>query len=493
MQTLFYPWIRSSRERLTEAWQPGRRDLGAGVALHFEKGREYDVAIDYLMLAAENAAVRFAYRDSIQVLQHALALVPRVAVESQADLEIQLLERIGDAHYWLGAMVECARAYEAEAARAARGGLTAARVNALSFLVRPFGRIDPDRGIAAIEEAVALSANLGDPLLHGRTELLAAGSRLLYDTWRQDDWDICESARRTLQGLSPAGVPEYHRMIYAHLQMLQGHYAEALANLEAGIPKMNEPTSLVVHIFSLSGKTVALLHSGQLGELMRIVRSGREMAEKNGNPWIFVFREAWLRTVVLDFDGARRLCNTIADTATAYLPRQPQTIARLAAGQAELEQGHHDDGSRYFEQILDPAITPKFFLHWFWRLHALLGLANVWLAAGSLGWAAQARVSMAEKDWQGADRDIERGLAVLERFDVPTVAWRLHATRSELYRRSRNGDAAEVHRARAERVILSLANSFEPDEPLRRSFLAAGPVRRLLKPRGAGGGVRERR
>ncbi len=269
-------------ERLEVLCRPGQQELAAEIALHFENGRHYDRAIGYLILAAENAAVRFAYRDSIQVLQHALALVPRVAVESQADLEIQLLERIGDAHYWLGAMVECARAYEAEAARAARGGLTAARVNALSFLVRPFGRIDPDRGIAAIEEAVALSANLGDPLLHGRTELLAAGSRLLYDTWRQDDWDICESARRTLQGLSPAGVPEYHRMIYAHLQMLQGHYAEALANLEAGIPKMNEPTSLMVHIFSLSGKTVALLHSGQLGELMRIVRSGREMAEKNG-------------------------------------------------------------------------------------------------------------------------------------------------------------------------------------------------------------------
>jgi DNA-binding winged helix-turn-helix (wHTH) protein/tetratricopeptide (TPR) repeat protein len=517
-------WHRLLGERLKMLCSPGKQELAAELALHFEKGREYDLAIGYLILAAENAAVRFAYRDSIRVLQHALTLVPRAAVESQADLEIQLLERIGDAHYWLGAMVECARAYEAEAARAARGGLTAARVNALSFLVRPFGRIDPDRGIAAIEEAVALSANLGDPLLHGRTELLAAGSRLLYDTWRQDDWDICESARRTLQGLSPAGVPEYHRMIYAHLQMLQGHYAEALANLEAGIPKMNEPTSLVVHIFSLSGKTVALLHSGQLGELMRIVRSGREMAEKNGNPWIFVFREAWLRTVVLDFDGARRLCDTIADTATAYLPREHhernplQTIARLAAGYAELERGHHDDASRYFEQILDPAITPKFFLHWYWRMNAQLGLSNVWLAAGSLGrartaadgflasalstaepnlqalgWDMQARVSMAEKDWQGADRDIERGLAVLERFDVPTVAWRLHATRSELYRRSRNGDAAEVHRARAERVILSLANSFEPDEPLRRSFLAAGPVRRLLKPRGAGGGVRERR
>ena len=506
-------------ERLEVLCRPGKQELAAEIALHFENGRHYDRAIGYLILAAENAAVRFAYRDSIQVLQHALALVPRVAVERQTELRIQLLDRIGDAHYWLGAMVESARAYEAEAEQAAAGGLTSARVHALSSLVRPFGLIDTDRGIAAIEEAVALSAGLGDPLLHARTQLLAAGSRLLFDTWRQEDWDTCEFARRTLSGVSPAGVPEYHQMIYAHLQMLQGHYAEALASLEAGIPKTNEPTSLMVHLFALSGKTVALLHSGQLGELLRVVRAGREMAAKNGNdPWLFVFREAWLRLVVLDFDGARRLCDAIAESGIAHFQRQPRTIARLAAGYAELEQGHHDEASRHFEQILDPVITPKFFLQWFWRLHALLGLTNVWLAAGSLGrarsdadrflasalstaepnvhalgWDAQARVSMAEKDWQGADRDIERGLAVLERFDVPTVAWRLHATRSELYRRSRYGDAAEVHRARAERVILSLANSFEPDEPLRRSFLAAGPVRGLLMPRRPGGGVRERR
>ena len=502
-------------ERLQVLCSPGRQQLAAELALHFEKGRAYDLAVRYLILAAENAASRFAYRDCIQVLEHALTLLPRVAPERQADVEIELLERIGDAHYWLGAMVECARAYEGGAARAAQAGLTSARVTALSFLVRPFGLIDPDRGIAAIEEAVALSAGLGDPVLHGRTELLAAGSKLLYDTWRREDWEICESARRALQETSPAGLPSYHRMIYAHLLMLQGHYPEALASLEAGIPKANEPMSLMVHLFALSGKTVALLHSGELGELLRIIRAGREMAQKNGNdPWLFVFREAWLRCAVLDFDGARRVCATVADPARGYLARQPQTIARLAAGYVELEHGHHDEAARYFEEILDPAITRKFFLHWHWRMKAQLGLGDVWLAAGRLGraraeaarflasalstaepnlhalaWDLQARVSLAEHDWKRAEADIERGLAVLERFDLRTVAWRLHATRSELCRRLKNDDAAEVHRARAESVILTLANSFDVDEPLRGSFLATEPIRNIL----SAGAVRAKR
>src|SRR5262245_2054538 len=195
-----------------------------------------------------------------------------------------------------------------------------------------------------------------------------------------------------------------------------------------------------------------------------------------------------LRRLRVRRGGARRLCHTVAYTPTTYLARQPRAIGRFAAGYAELERGRHDDASRYFEQILDPAMTPKFFLHWYWRMNAQLGLSNVWLDAGSLGrarsdadqfltsalstaepnlhavgWDVQARVSIGEKDWKGAEANIERGLALLERFDIPTVAWRLYATRSELYRRVKNDEAAEAQRARAETVILTLANSFEPD------------------------------
>ena len=96
--------------------------------------------------------------------------------------------------------------------------------------------------------------------------------------------------------------------------------------LEAGIPKENESTSPVVHFLAFSGKTLALLYSGRLGELVQLLRAGREIAEKNGNePWLFVFREAWLRTTVLDFAGARQLCEAmVARSADAYWRGQSQ-------------------------------------------------------------------------------------------------------------------------------------------------------------------------
>jgi tetratricopeptide (TPR) repeat protein len=417
-------------------------------------------------------------------------------------------------------MIECAQAYEAAAARAADARLSSARLDALSSLVRPLCFIDPDRAMTAIEQALQLSANLGDPLLHARTELLGAYVRLTFDAWQERLWETCAAASETIHRLSNGGLSAFDKVIYGHLQLLRGDYAGSLENAEAGIPKESDPTSPVVHFLALSGKTLVLLYSGALGELVHLLRSGREIAEKNGNePGLFVLREAWLHAVVLDFAGARDLCEAqAARSADAYWHAQSRTIGWIAAGYAALDDGKYRAASRSFARVFDPEGVPKFFLQWYWRMNAQLGLSNLWLASGNLrkarleadrflqsalstaepnlqalAWELGARVSMAEKDWKNAEQQIEKGLEVLQRFEIPTTAWRVHATRSDLYRQTKDETAAEAERARAEAIILTLASSFTPDDPLRRSFLAATPIRRILRVGDEKPGRRQRR
>jgi tetratricopeptide (TPR) repeat protein len=296
-------------------------------------------------------------------------------------------------------------------------------------------------------------------------------------------------------------------MIYAHLEVLQGNYSDALRELEAGIPTVNEPTSMMVNFFALSGMTLALLFSGRWGDLMRLVRTGKEIAERNGNaPWLFTFREAWLRTVALDFDGARALCDTVTRQATEYPTGQPQTIAKVATAYAQLANRQPADALQTFMHVLDT--IPKFFLHWYWRMNAQLGLSEAWLAAGNVRNArteadrfldaasstsepnllalasdVEARVAMAAKDWKRAERHIESALAIVAKFDIPTTGWRVHATRSDLARSVKDDTAAEDHRARAEAVVLALAESFDRDEPLRHAFLSSPRVRRICRAR----------
>jgi DNA-binding winged helix-turn-helix (wHTH) protein/tetratricopeptide (TPR) repeat protein len=497
---------RSLGERLRTLCTAGHLELAAELAMHFEKGHTYQDAIQYLILAAQSAARRFAYRDSIQVLRHALELVPKVAFGNRIELEIQILERIGDTHYVLGNMADSAQAYEKAASQAAQGSLPAIQVNALICLARPLGLIDPERAIAAVEQAALISAPLDDPLLQAHAQILAAGTRLYYDTWRSQDAEICASANQTIRRLSGSGAPHYPEMHYALIQPLQGDYYETLKTAEAGILKMNDTTSPVSYLFALVAKVVALMHLGQFGEALEVVRTARERAEKNGNdPRLLNLREAWLRTFALDFEGARRVCETILRTDTRYPAGQPEAISRLATAYSALEHANYDEAVGNFKQILDKEVKPKFFLHWYWRMQAQLGLCNVWLASGNLGnargeadrflesalstadpnlqalaWEVNARVAIVEKDWTSAEEYVQKGLAILAKFEIPMAAWRVHATAWDLYRLSKNDKAAQTHRKRAEAHILTLVNSLPTDEPLRNSLLAAVPIRRIL-------------
>jgi tetratricopeptide (TPR) repeat protein len=295
-------------------------------------------------------------------------------------------------------------------------------------------------------------------------------------------------------------------MIYAHILALQGNYQEAFEIFEAGIPKLGTTTSLIAYFFALSAKTVALLRLGRFGELWQILQTGKQLAEKNGNdPWLFNFREAWLRTLAFDFEGARRLCDFIMRPDAEYPTGQPKTIARVAAGFAELDRGQYDRAIEYFTQVRDPETTPKFFLHWFWRMTAQLGLSNVWLVSGdlvkarceadgflesalstsdphlqALAWEMQARLAMSEQAWEAAANYLHQALSVVESFAVPVAAWQVHATAWDFYRHLKNEAAAEGNRASAEAHIFAIANSFTGDDPLRGTFLSAPSARRVL-------------
>src|SRR5262249_27022052 len=136
------------------------KEIASELALHFEDGLGYESAVRYLVLAAQNGVFRLAYGETIEILQNALQLVPKISSDVRIELEIEILVFVGDAFFALGAMADAATAYQTGASRAAQAGLKAAQVGALTSIVRPFGLIDPERGIAAIAQAVQLSKSL---------------------------------------------------------------------------------------------------------------------------------------------------------------------------------------------------------------------------------------------------------------------------------------------------------------------------------------------
>ena len=524
---------RSIAERLKTLSVSSQRQLASEIAFHFESGGDYEQATRFLILAAENASGRFAYRDSIQILEHALKLVDRTASGS-IQSEIQIFGRIGDACYALGNMLDSARAYEQQASRA-EGGLKADQVNALSCLARTTVLIDGDKGIAICERAVRACDSVEDPLLVARTQMLAATLRLGYDEWRKEDAQICASTRQTIRSLSDVDRPSYQEIWDAHLLSLQGQSREALRVSEAGISKYYEvwdvnrrtlqgergevlttvdrptfgtdqATTLAGYILALSAKSIALLYLGQFGPALDVLQAARARAEKNGsNPWIFILREAALRMTIFDFAEARQLCAKLVDMNPGYLGKHPKALALLTEGFAALYARHYTEASKYFTELRDQVPTQKFFLHWFWRMHAEFGLSNVLLEAGdipnsrheadrflksalstsnpylhALAWAMQAMVALAQREWAATEDHLSNALDIVNRFEVPLAAWRVHSVASEFYQQAKEPAIAEQHRDKAASIVLTMARSLDAHQSLRDKFLAAKPMRKVL-------------
>jgi DNA-binding winged helix-turn-helix (wHTH) protein/tetratricopeptide (TPR) repeat protein len=492
----------SLAERLMPVCTAGRPELASELAVHFEEGRDYERAGRYLIMAAENAAKRFSYRDSLQILRHALELTAALPHDTGAAAEVQIHLHIGDAHYALGEISDSAAAYEAAAARAARAGAKAARLESLVRLAAPSWYLDAERGNAVGRQAVELSEGLDDPLLAARTRLTAASLRLLYHAWSEADQGICAPAQEIVSRLS--GSSSIENVFYLYVLALQGRHRDALRNAEALVCATTNPTT---YVLGRGVMGMVFLSSGRFGEVLELVRTGIESAEKNGeDPWMYIFGDIWLRTLCGDFDGVRRMSRIEMRSDTEPHAVWIRTAFRISSGYAALHRGRFDEASRYFAEVLDVRTTPVFFLHWHWRLQAQIGRTETSLYAGDLdsanrhadalleaalstaepnmharAWEIKARVAGAGKDSRGAAECIANALEILERFDIPMSGWQVHRTASDLCAREGDHAAASIHLSRARDLIMRIADSFDAAEPLRASLLSARPIRRILE------------
>jgi tetratricopeptide (TPR) repeat protein len=485
---------RSLAQRLMPFCDAEKPELAPELALHFAEAREFEQAARCLMLAAENAAHRFSYRDSIQILRNAFEFVSAPTPGSHAELGVEILQRIGDTHYVLGEMSDSAASYQAAVNMAKDQGLMALHTRALVRLGFPTWYLDAARGNKVCQEAIEVSASLEDPLLAAQTRLAVAGFRFVYDTGCKEDAEACAAALQEIRRLG--GSSTVHDG-YIYVQALRGQYQEARKQADALIKATTNRLGRVP-------KFLILVNSGRFGELLRMVRMEKELEEKNGeDPWVSIFGESWLHMLCFDFEGVRRMkivMRSDEDQHTSWI----STVSGISSGYAALYQGNLTEALQCFSHICET--KSHFILHWRWRLHARIGMTETRLQAGdvvsarreadgvltsalsaadpnmlALAWETKSRVARAEKDHEGARVCIDNAVAILEKYDIPVSAWQVHSSAWNLNAGGGDRELADQHRERAKAFIMRIADSFEHGEPLRESLLSAPPVCRVLE------------
>jgi DNA-binding winged helix-turn-helix (wHTH) protein/tetratricopeptide (TPR) repeat protein len=459
---------RRMHARLAEAMESlsssAEQQFASELALHFEEARSYTRAVRYLILTAANARRRYAHEDSIRLLRHGLELLEHVPPETARDLKIQILERISDALYAQGEMMQSADVDRAVVEQAASHGFIAAQVNSLTRLARALAFMDLGRCVSVCERALELARTQDDPLLTARAEMLAASWRIITHGSRTEDARICAAAREAIR--RKEAVPAYYEILYAHVQCIQGDFQGAYETARAGIPKSIENDSLVVYLSAHSALAQALLNLGRFGELLDVVRTALDVAEKNRNaPWVGIFQAhyAWVKLHCGDFEGAREMAEElIREHDTGQIRAMALTAAGFASNDAGLLKPVAEGGG------------PRFFLDWHWRMIAQFGLSRMSPdretvdalfaaadAAPDQGWAALAWVAKARQD--AAPQLFEKARAAVAGREHQLAAWIVEKVIASA--EGRDPDPAMFER---------LVGSFPPDEPLRETFIRTG-------------------
>jgi len=144
-------------------------------------------------------------------------------------------------------------------------------------------------------------------------------------------------------------------------------------------------------------------------------------------------------------------------------------------------------------------------IDWYWRMQLQSSLTELWLAKGdvrqariegeqllqvtlataertwqALAWETNARIAIADTAVERAGDCIAKALSTMQGLEVPLAAWRVHATAAELYQATNNIDSANHHRELSRATIRKLADSLDLNERLRKIFLSAPLVSRII-------------
>src|SRR5215471_3073142 len=88
-------------------------------------------------------------------------------------------------------------------------------------------------------------------------------------------------------------------------------------------------------------------------------------------------------------------------------------------------------------------------------LKSALSTSNPYLEA--LAWAIQAKVAMIQGEWAAMKEHLFKALDIVNRFEVPLAAWRVHGVASEFYVQAKEPASAEQHHENAASIVLAMA------------------------------------
>ncbi|MDQ3665293.1 MAG: protein kinase [Acidobacteriota bacterium] len=498
---------RQAGERLAQHYGKRAPQIATQLALHFERGRDFARAVEFLIHAGDHATTLYANAEAADHYTRALSLAEKLPDEAQAETMGTLygkrgatnmaLSRFGESVDDYVSMLKHQEVFDSPEKQAA--GL-----NALAMTLFFSHRLEEME--ARADEALAAAKRAGSETLRLDTMCLMGLKHLCYGELalaRPILDDVVKSASAInhkpalLSGLTWRGCLYFFQTEYERAIECEQEARQLASRLRDGF-------HLLTAMFFLG---LSKGNLGQMSEAIATLEEAIQMAGRNGDRFWFPRMPnciGWMHRELQDFEGALRY-----DQEGLQVARQFHVLEAEANSLINLSIDH-TYGGKPEETIAAFRETREIFERdaWFrWRYNIRLEAATAWhwLRQGDLEKAGEfaqrlldtanqhevhkytaeahrlrARIAIAASDPATAETEFAAALDEVQRYPAPLVAWRTYADLGRL--RSDRGDltAAQEAFTRAAEIVKACAANVT-DDNLRATFLNSTVAREVME------------
>jgi tRNA A-37 threonylcarbamoyl transferase component Bud32/tetratricopeptide (TPR) repeat protein len=462
-------------EQLAQHYADQTSRVAGALAAHFERGRDYRRAIEFLGRAADVATERYAGAAAEEHCSHALVLTDRLPAGEQVRTQIALLHRRGTIRLGLGNLTDAIADFELVVEHARDAGDVVAECSALNALANPFlsrhlGRADEEMHRA--EHALRISQQTADAALRAeamvnlglRQAVLgdSAAAKTLFDTAVTLARDA-KDPTAVLRTVTYRGVGHFFQTEFREAEAMLSEAVELASRLRDG--------GMLRTALFFVGWTRANL--GRMSEALATLERLREMATRNSDG-LFLARVprriAWIHHELQDFGYVDAQTSDSSEHRSESHGKGPDLLAPVFSGvrsqakaaQDALANGDLERAAEEARLLLDNSTRH--------------GPAKYVAVAHQL----LADVAIARGDLSETEHELALALDALATRPAPLVQWKIYARLGRVRRERNDSAGARTAYAHAAEIVNAIAASVS-DERLRSIFLTSPAVEEVIR------------
>lgn len=501
---------RQAGEGLVRHYGKQSPRIAGQLAMHFERGRDFERAVEFLLHAGDNAARLYAYAEAVEHYTRAVELASKLAEADQAKIFLELHQKRGAANLALGRFSEAVDDYTETLtqARALKSpAQESAALNALTMTLFYSHRLDEIT--ARADEILALAERSGSAALRIEAMQVIALKNLGYGELSEAKTMLDEiiAEARTLDhkkvlltGLAWRGILYFFQTDYAAAEEMLVEAQELARELRDGF--------LLLESYFVLGMVRG--NQGRLSEALATFDEALEIGHRQGEQfWSPRIPNCigWVYREMQDFVRAREYNSRGLEVGRKANVLEAQANSLINLGIDYKHAGESEKTRESFREVKDIFRRDAWF-RWRYKIRLQAGQCEHLIAQGELDGAEEharalleiatryeahkyiavahrllARIAVRRGDDAQAEIELRESLARLAAHPVPVEAWKTHAEMGRWCERAGDLAGARESWTQAAALIEMIADGIH-DEKQRKIFLdshAAGQVLRSFE------------